>query len=284
MKYILIITIGVLLVAGCQQSVKQTVLSQDIVCLLPSLTEDLYALGLGDRIAAVATFCTYPPEAAKLPRVGDCINPNLEAIVRLKPSLVLIGDMQSEAEKKLKSFKLPVQTFRQSTLTDIDFTLFRLGVLFNRQKAADSLIKRMHAELDSIGRLSAGRSKKRVLFVIGRNPGTLSNLFTINQKSFLNELLELAGGVSIFNDERMIWAKVSLEEVIRRNPEVIIETSTMGHQDDPAKVWSVMNEVAAVKQERVYQLSEDFIFIPGPRVVETAKKLYALLNTHDSTR
>jgi len=263
--------------SGCGSPDPDKAQKGGIVSLLPSITEDLFALGLGDRVCGVSTFCRFPPEALAKPRVGDCVNPNLEAIARLRPGIVILGDMQTEALSKFKSLGIPVVEFRQSTVSDVLFTLRELGRLFQREKKADSLAAFILGRLDSLRVLNAGASPKPVLFVVGRNPGALSNIFTVNKESFLNELLEIAGGVSVFSDAKMIWAKVSAEEIIRRNPGYIIETSTMGHEDDPLKAWSSLPNIEAVKQGRVFMLPEDYIFIPGPRIVETAEKLAEIL-------
>lgn len=268
---------ALLLFCGCGGKAGQCT-PGGIVSLLPSITEDLYALGLGDRVCAVSQYCKYPPQALAKPKAGDCINPNLEAVVRLRPEVVIIGDMQTEAEAKFSAFGIKAMKFRQSTLSDLYSTLAELGKAFDRQREADSLISHIRGRLDSLRVVCAPARKKKVLFIVGRNPGTLSNIFTVNHESFLDELLQIAGGVSIFSDAGLMWAKVSTEEILRRDPEYIIETSTMGHQDDPLKVWAALPSISAVKEGRISMLSDDYIFIPGPRVVETAEKLADILS------
>ncbi|MFH0921123.1 MAG: helical backbone metal receptor [Fibrobacterota bacterium] len=250
-----------------------------IVSLLPSLTETVRALGLGDSLVGVSRYC---PRAAnsndRVKVVGDCINPNYEQIVRLRPSLVLIGDMQISSESKFRDLGVPVLTLPQGRLMDVDSAFRIIGRRFSRERAADSIILRLRFELDSLKALHAGVSPVRVLFVVGRNPGTLSNIFTINHTSFLSELLRIAGGVSVFDSMPMAWCKVSVEEILLRDPEVIIETVLMGNNGEGAEIWKRMPQLSAVRSGRIFTLREDYIFTPGPRMAGTAKKLSRILN------
>jgi iron complex transport system substrate-binding protein len=249
-----------------------------IVSLLPSLTETACALGLENRLVGISDHCTYPPEVVeRIQRVGDCIHPSIETILNLKPGHVLLGDAQTEAERKLKGFGLKTVKFSQASLSEIYHAIREMGSIFSKREKADSLVNYIQQTLKSIEQENAHREKKQVLMVVGRNPGTLKNIFTVNKNGFLAELLDAAGGYSIFNDVEMTWAKVSVEEIIRRDPHYIIETAQMGNAGDAQGVWQRLGSITAVKNGRIFTLTEDYIFIPGPRVVLTAQKLSKVL-------
>jgi iron complex transport system substrate-binding protein len=250
-----------------------------IVSLLPSLTETVCALGLANRLAGVSQYCRYPPEVvSKKTRVGDCVRPNLETILKLRPGVVLMGNMQEELEQRFKALGIRTCMFRQSSLEDIYASITTLGTLFGRERAADSLVRSIRTGLETVAARNRNDVPKRVLFVVGRNPGTLTNIFTVNRDGFLAQLLAAAGGQSIFSDIGRIWAKVSVEEIIRRDPEYIIETALMGNPDDACSAWRRLDNLTAVRKGRVYTLHEDFIFTPGPRVVRTAERISGILN------
>ncbi len=253
-------------------------IDNSIISLLPSLTETVCALGLSQHLIGVSLFCVYPKQVVdSLPKVGDCINPNVEQILTMKPSLVLLGDMQTEAEDKLRGLKIPVIKFNQSRISDVYDAFHVLGKMYNVERRADSIVAGLKTSLDSIHSVNSGRPLKRVLFVVGRTPGSLSNIYSINCRSFLAELLHAAGGASVFDSMPLVWCKVSLEEIIIRNPEYIIETALMGNSSEASEIWKGLPGIEAVKKGHVYTLQEEYVFTPGPRMVKTAAKLSQLL-------
>ena len=285
MKYGLTLCLTALMLFASCSSQKSGQRYGGIVSLLPSLTETVRALGLGDSLVGVSRYCPQPGDSGRrVAIVGDCVNPNYEQIVRLRPSLVLIGDMQVNTESKFRDLGIPVLMLPQGRLADVDSAFRVLGRRFGCPRAADSIVTRLRSELDSLQRLHAGAKPKRVLFVVGRNPGTLSNIYSINRESFLSELLCIAGGVSVFDSMPMAWCKVSVEEILRRDPEIIIETVLMGNGGEGAEIWKRLPQIAAVRTGRIYTLQEDYIFTPGPRMAETAKKLNQILYPGDAAQ
>ncbi len=272
---------SLLITVSCNNKSDSIAKGGGIVSLLPSLTETLCALEYEDSIVGRSNYCSYPPEkVSKIASMGDCINPNLEQIIRLKPSVVLLGSMQEDLSKKLKSFGIKSEIFKISDIKDIYSAIKRIGDIINRPKKADSLVLYISGKLDSISNLNTGK-KKPVLFVVGRNSGTLSGVVTVNKKGFLSELLEISGGETIFPDLKLTWAKVSVEEIIRRNPHYIMEPSGMGNPQNAFKAWSELKTTYAAKHNNIHILNGDHFFIPGPRIVKTAEELSYILNEKD---
>ena len=253
MKYIIAVLVCCLVLASCGIIGKQKKQGQGIVSLIPSATEIICALGH---------------------EVGDCINPNLEAIVRLRPAYVFAGDMQKEVASKLRGLGLRTVVLPEQRLDDIYASITEIGRLLGCPERATALVRSVRDSLMALANKQPGEKKKRVLLVVGRDSDNLTNIFTVNRNTFLSELLDIAGGESVFDDAAMVWASISVEEIIRRNPEYVIEltSDSMG-----TALWQRLGSVSAVKQNHVHALTSDFVFIPGPRVVETARLLQEIL-------
>ncbi len=254
---------------------------QRIVSTAPSATEMLYALGLGARVAGVTTFCHYPPEAARKPKIGDYLHPNLETIVGLRPDLVVAETTGVRHAERLRSLNLNVLEIDDATLAGIYDSIRRLGQAAGVPERAAALCARMRAELDAIHARIAPLPRRRVLFLVGRTPGRIEDLIAAGRASHLNELIEVAGGENIFRDSIAAYAKIPLEELLARNPEVIVDmgemSETVGVTDaqkrDVVELWNRYPALAAVRRHSVYAVASDIFVVPGPRVVEAARAL-----------
>jgi iron complex transport system substrate-binding protein len=259
--------------------------SARIVSTAPSLTEILFALGLGERVVGATTYCNYPAEARRVPRIGTYIQPNLETIVSLRPELVVIEANPIRLRERLEGLGLRVLELEQRTVADVFRAIERIGRAAGVAERARELQARIRSELDEIGRRTAGRARRRVAFIVGRTPGTLEGLIAVGSASYLNELITLAGGENIFGAVPAPYPKVSLEEILARNPEVIIDMGEMGRaatvsEDERRRVvelWSRYGSLAAVRGRRVFAVASDLYVIPGPRMSEAARELARML-------
>ncbi len=256
-----------------------------IVSTAPSLTEILFALGLGSRVVGVTTYCNYPEAARRVPRIGTYIQPNLETIVSLRPDLVVIEANPIRLRERLEGLGLKVLELEQRTVTDVFRAIERLGQAAGVAERARELQGRIRSELDEVGRRTAGRARRRVAFIVGRTPGTLEGLIAVGSASYLNELITLAGGQNIFGAVAAPYPKVSLEEVLARDPEVIIDLGEMGRNDGASEartkqvleLWSRYGSLAAVRERRVHAVTADIYVVPGPRMSVAARELARML-------
>ncbi|UCC12966.1 MAG: cobalamin-binding protein [candidate division WOR-3 bacterium] len=227
-----------------------------VVSLSPAMTEIIYALDADVSLVGVTTLCDYPPQARNKPKVGDFSNPSLERIMGMQPTLVIVHlPEQRRIQDQLERFDVNIFVSETRTLADIYAEIRKLGTLLNRSQQAESLVHTMQADLQPI---SPAR-RKRVYIELSPRP-----LITIGAGSFLNELIELAGGQNIFSDLDKDYPIVQQEEVIRRNPEVILVLH-------PVAVGSRSgwDNVDALKYDRVYaDINQDHLMRPGPRLVE----------------
>jgi iron complex transport system substrate-binding protein len=246
----------------------------------------LYALGLGDRIVGVDRFSRYPPEALRKPKIGDYANPNLEAIAALRPDLVIIPVNPVKLAERLAVLRLKVLEIDQESVAKLYESFRVIGQATGATAQADKLASTVRAQLEMVRVRAAPLNKTRMMFVVGRTPNRLDGLIVVGQASYLNEIIALAGGENVFRDAVASYPGVSLEEVLARNPDVIVDMGDMAdtagvteeHKRDVTSLWERLSSVAAVKQHRVYAVASDVYVVPGPRVVDAAKAFLEMLH------
>jgi iron complex transport system substrate-binding protein len=256
---------------------------QRIVSTTPSITELLYALGLGDRVVGVTRFCRYPPEAQQKPKIGDYINPNLEAIAALRPDLVIIQTNPVRLAEKLASVRLRSVEVNQENIEAIYNSIRVIGEATDTGSRAAALIDSIRKGLDEIRTRAASLPRIRMMFVVGRSPNRLDGLIVAGRASYLNEVIDLAGGQNVFRDAVAAYPAVSLEQVIARRPEIIIDMGDMSdtvgvsdeHKRAVERLWTQSSAATAIKPRRVFAVASDIFVVPGPRVVDARVFRYA---------
>lgn len=235
-----------------------------IVCLTEETTETLYLLGEGDRVVGVSGYTMRPPEARSKPRVSAFINARFEAIMALRPDLVLgFSDLQADIAAELIRRGMPVMVFNQRSVAEILQMIRLLGSMIGRAEEADRLAWQMEFDLDRI-RESASRFSRRPLVYFEEWDDPL-----ISGIQWVEELVEIAGGESIFPALR--HAKLARErivdpcEVVRRNPEVIL-ASWCGKPVQAGRITSRpgWSEIDAVRHQQIYEIKSSIILQPGP--------------------
>lgn len=258
-----------------------------IVSTAPSITEMLYALGLGERVVGVTDFCHYPPEVIDKPKIGSYINPNFEVILAMQPDLVIVLKEHIRLGERLRAFELPVLELRHNTLAGIEESLLALGRESGVPEATAETVGAMRRGLDRVRSRAAKLPRRKVVFFVGRTPGTLRDLVAVGARSFLNELITIAGGDNIFGDAANFYPRISREELLARAPEVIVDMGDMGvtigvtedQKHSIVRLWeSTMPGLPAVREARVYAVAEDHFMVPGPRVVPAAEALFAMIH------
>ena len=162
----------------------------------------------------------------------------------------------------------------------------QVGEATSTTAKAESVIEAIRKELDAVRRRAAPLRPTRVMFVVGRVPGSLDGLMVAGQASYLNEIIEIAGGQNVFKDASAAYPKVSLEEILARNPEVIIDMGEMAdtlgvteaQKRNVTALWNRMASIAAVRGRRVHAVASDIFVVPGPRVVLAAQEFFAILH------
>ena len=259
---------------------------QRIVSTAPSITELLYALGLRDRVVGVTRFCRYPPEAQLKPKIGDYTAPNLEAIAALRPDLVIVQTNPVRLKERLATLRLRVLEINQDTIAAIHQSIRDVAEAAGAQPAAARLSASIDDGLARVRARVAGMPRVPMMFVVGRSPNRLDGLVVAGRASYLNEVIEIAGGVNVFRDALAAYPEVSLEEVMARNPQVIVDmgdmSNTVGVTEDHKRqviaLWNRAPNLAAVKHHRVFAVASDVFVVPGPRVVDAANAFVGMLH------
>jgi iron complex transport system substrate-binding protein len=257
-----------------------------IVSTSPSITEVLFALGLGPHVVGVSNYCEYPPQVKELPKVGTFLRPDAESIARLKPDLVIVHKLPNDLANRLAALHIAYAEVDGGGLTDAYDEIRQIGEATGAKEQAEKLIATMHARLDQIRAQTARKTKPRVIFVIGRDPGTLSNLIVVGHDNFLDELIAVAGGVNIISEQSsQPYPHISLETILRNQPDVLIDMGDMGSGPEERErkaeenrvLWDAVPNLSAVKSNHVYCLTSTAFVVPGPRAVEAAEILFTLL-------
>jgi iron complex transport system substrate-binding protein len=243
-----------------------------IVSLAPSLTETLFALGLEERIAGVTDYCDYPPAALGKPRVGGAVNPNLEQIVALRPDLVLATRALNRREtvEALERLGIAVYATDPRSVDDVLGSARRLGELAGAAEAAEALVAKLRMRLAALRWHLEGREPRRVLFIVWHDP-----LISIGHTTFLADALRRAGAESVVESEQE-WPRLSLEEVMRRQPDYLVFASahaeTAGQTFEALRARPGWRRLDAVREGRVAVIS-DAVNRPAPRLLEAIEQL-----------
>jgi iron complex transport system substrate-binding protein len=259
-----------------------------IVSTSPSITETLFALGLGDRVVGVSTYCRFPTEVAKLPKVGTFLKPDAELIAGLRPDLVIVHEVSAGIDRRLASLRIPFVIVERGTLASVFSSIRQIGIAAGVPERAETIVGDVQRRLDAIRRAAASAPRRRVLFIIGRRPGALADLIAIGPGSYLNDVIEIAGGINVLNIAgQPEYPRISMETVLRLDPDVIIDTVDMGdtaaerQQRQPIneRLWRAYPTLTAVKSGGLRAATTDALVVPGPRVVEAAEWVAAQLRS-----
>jgi iron complex transport system substrate-binding protein len=250
-----------------------------IISLVPAVTEMLYEIGAGERVVAVSSYDTYPPQVKRLPNVGALLDPNIELILSLKPDLVIVYGSQTDLKQQLARAGIGVFDYRHAGLADVTATIRALGDRTGDGDKAAELARRIERGLDEIQQKVTGRPRPRTLLVFGRERLALRGIYASGGIGFLDDMLRVAGGINVFADVKMQAVQASTEQILAHRPDVVIEARATnsafpsGDVQAERKVWDAVASIPAVRNNRVLFLFDDRIVIPGPRVVEGTRAM-----------
>lgn len=252
-----------------------------IISMAPSITETLFAIGVGERVVGVTRYCEYPPEATELPKVGGYLNPSYEAVLALEPDLVIVPEGAQSPGEALNRLDVPLvrvdHTSLEGVLASFDLLGERLGVPEEGRRLRQRCMRRVEEIADKV----AGRPRPRVLIAVDRQlePDHLQDVYVAADDGYLNRLCELAGGQNACRETRVAFPIVSAEGILAMNPEIIFDVvgnvAAAGQGADAQRTrkvilsgWQQVPEVDAVRHQRIYIVGDEVPVVPGPRFVE----------------
>ena len=253
-----------------------------IVCATPGLAEVVFALGAGDRVVGVSDYTVWPPEALSVSRIGGWAHPDRERLLSLQPDLILTQGLHEPLVQFAARHDIRIAQIPTDTLADVLAQFCLVGGLIGADERAAGITADLENALQDIRVRVAGRVVPRAVLFLERPEGVLRNLTTVGPRTFISELMTLAGGENVFADVVGDYPQVSREALLMRAPEVIIEL----HGEPVGAVrreriladWQALASIPAVRQERIVFLAGDHTMIPGPRIVETAREMARLLH------
>jgi iron complex transport system substrate-binding protein len=256
---------------------------QRIVAIGPNSAEIICALGACDRIVGVSKFCVYPPELASRPRVGGLYDPDLERIAALRPDLLVTRGRNDALDALCRQLEVGVYEDTTDSIAGIERTVRELGELLGREAAAAETVEGFRRELAAIRERVSGEPRPRVFLTVSRQPDRLANILTTGKGTFLDEMIEIAGGTNVFGHLDMRYPEVSPEAVLAQRPEVIIELMpdldlTPELERQMRDHWRELGEVPAVRSGRIFFLSDDHCLIPSPRYHRVISRVSRILH------
>jgi iron complex transport system substrate-binding protein len=243
-----------------------------VVSLVPSITEDVFAVGAGADVVGVSGYTDYPPQAKALPRVATFASISTERIVALHPDLAVGIVSQQRLVDDLRRAKIQVMLLHDDSYADIFNNLIALGVVTDHRRDAEALVRRLHARTAAILRSVKPRQRKPSVFVVlGTAP-----IFTVGRGSYIDTLIALAGGQNAAGDLNAPYARYSAEALVARQPDVLIVDPDVHLADALGRApW---NALRAVREHHLYVLPDAAILErPGPRYNEGLAWLVAAL-------
>lgn len=247
-----------------------------IVSLAPSITEMLFAIGLDQEIVGVTEFCDFPPAAREKPKVGYS-QPNLEAVVALRPDLVLAPKsvLRVDLLTKLEQVKIPTFVLEPATLEDILAHIQLLGRMVGRTSESVREADRIRKQVAELTARLSGVPRPSILYVLNSEP-----LITAGPGSYIHHLIELAGGRNAAANADAPYPRLSMEEVLRQNPEILLFPVGRfeGIPQDQQDRWKQWTSLAAVQQNHLFQIDADLLNRPGPRIVQGLQQLVHVLH------
>ncbi|MCG3127938.1 MAG: Vitamin B12-binding protein [Phycisphaerae bacterium] len=249
-----------------------------IVSLAPNVTEICCALGQRDALVGRTSYCLHPPGIERIPALGALIDTNVEALVSLKPDLVIVSGDSRAISERLSQIGIPFEAIPDVGLTDLYASIERVGTLLGRPRSAKALAAALRADVERVIARYRGTPRRRVLLVTGTLTDPPEPPYVAGSGSFYAELIGLLGHDIALPDAPRSFAPLSLETIIAADPDVIVELDPDGRSRprgdaDALRAWSRLGQLAAVRARRVHVLIGPQHYVAGPRIAQTLAQL-----------
>jgi len=253
--------------------------------MAPSITETLYALGLSDRLIGVTRYCQYPSEVRTLPKVGGFLDPNFEAIIALRPDLVILLEEHKRSLPGFQKLALETKVVCHKTIKGVIDSLHSIASICGEEARGRKMADDIQSRLDRIGEKTARAKRPKVMIAVDRIQGSggLVDVYIAGADDYFDTMIELAGGENVYRQGSIRFPVVSTEGVMRMNPDVIVDLVSgldQNHFQSEGNLadWQSLANVEAVKQHRVYAFNRDYATVPGPRFIRFVEDLARLLH------
>ncbi len=241
------------------------------VSLAPNLTEVTFAVGAGEHLVGVTSFCDYPEDAKKIRTIGDTLTPNIENIIALKPQVVLVStaSQMENFTATLDAQGIAYFVTNPNSLDDIYKSIYQIGEIFRREEKARQVVDELKKRVAEVEARTAGVKDVKVFVQIDKN-----SLYTVGKESFMTDLISRAGGELLTKNIATAYPKISKETALALNPERIILSESHNNRE-PNEVFA---NSPAVKNGKVYLVEADLLSRPGPRIVDGLERIARALH------
>lgn len=241
-----------------------------VVSLAPFIAELVFAVGAGDRLVAVSEYSDYPPAARDLPRIGDAFSVNLEALLALQPDLVFSWQTGSDPRvgERLEAMGIPVFVLEPKKIADVPRALKQVGRLLGTDRVALEQAQRFSEAIQEIRNEYSQRGTVRVFYQVARKP-----LITLNGSHMVTAVLDMCGGANVFGELAPVAPTVNREQVLARDPEAILISSTILHASELIDYWSRYPSITAARLNNMFLVDSDLVNRQTPRLVEGARQI-----------
>lgn len=246
-----------------------------IVSLAPHVTEQLFAAGAGARIVGAVAYSDYPPEARRIPRVGDNRAIDIERVLAMKPDLIVAwfhGNVGRQIDQ-VRSLGLPVYYSQPRTIDDIARGLEHMGTLAGSEKIAAGAARGIRERVRSLRERYGNREPVSVFYEIWNRP-----LYTVNGEHLISDVIRLCGGTNVFAGLRVLAPTVTHEAVLKADPVAIVASDMAGARPEWLDDWKAWPDLQAVKLGNLFFIDSDLINRHGPRIVEAARQVCEMLD------
>jgi len=246
-----------------------------VVSLAPNLTEIVFAIGGGDRLVGRTSYCDFPAEAKSVAEVGDTLHPSLERIIALKPQVVLVSTA-SQLEgftRQLQEHDIAVFVTDPHDLNGVFQSIEQIGDILGVAEKARQLTDALKLRVMIVAKKLHTAPPVRVFYQLSAEP-----LYTAGKDSFVNDLIQFAGGISVTADVPGAWPKYSAEAALASKPEAIILPTGGSMGDSNTDVAKPLKRSPAVLNGRVYKINDDHLVRPGPRAVDGLEEMARALH------
>jgi ABC-type Fe3+-hydroxamate transport system substrate-binding protein len=240
-----------------------------IVCLVPSVTDTVFALGSGEDVVAISDYTTYPPAALKKPSIGGLVKPSIETILSFHPDLVLGTEIPGSAETaaQLETVGIPVFLVDPHGLAGILHSVDSIGHALNRLPQAAALNSSLSQRIEAVKARTAGKPAPRILVTVWYDP-----IITIGKHAFVTDIIEAAGAKSVTDDLLPDWPQISMEALIARAPEALLLVRGGKVKIETLQKRPGWSSLAAIKEGKIYYVDEG-IEDPSPVAINALEEM-----------
>lgn len=245
---------------------------EKVISLSPALTEILFALELDDKIVGTTNYCDYPEEAINTPKVGDFSSPNFEVIVDSEPDLIFVAaGIQMDLIDRFEELGLQVICLDAETIDEVMVNINFIGEIMGTEEKATEITEDMEKRVAEVKNKVSGLEKPLIFFEVWDEP-----LTSAGPGTFIDNLVELAGGLNMTNDAKTRYPQISFEIVVDQDPDIYI---AVNHQREVEIIERPgYDDLKAVKTGKVFTIEDDWVTLPGPRIILGLEEMAFLLH------